>query len=907
MARNTIQKFDQRAQIAGTPEFVVGGGEMASVLTALGGNVAGRLKQMADRAAATEGEMAGMNAGQVAGVGYLQRQSSVAAAAPEGELDLRPFLTSPDRQSHLDGVQPQFRGALARLFAAAPPEIQAQLKLGSGYRSEERQAQLYQAALVKYGSEAEARKWVAPPGKSRHQHGDAYDLEYGNDAARSWVHENAGKFGLAFPMGHEPWHIELAGARGAVEPPATGGLNPQPLALRNDNTIFGDNFDGAAIRTYGWRMQEGVSNAVTAAYDQFKDDPTGFANALTGIRDQFSRDDNFGDPRVRDLFDKTFSERTETYTRAVAQRHEARVMEEQAASFGAGVDAMRGDLEKQAYLLGANPEADRILASQSAVVLRNIEAAEAANVITPSAAAAEREKVNTTLAYARTNGVFASLPSPAAKQAFANGLLTDWANNEGPLTGLGYTQVKALADQLSAQALQAQNQLTGETKAERARVEGLIAADVASIATTGVALDTAANDLDPERLAVLGIDTDAWQAQRDFARKGWEATAGMELETSAELNDRLAALQPRPGAPDFVQQSEIYSQAVARAQAVLKERETDPLGQAARAGMVDLQPINPSSPDSLALRRQQAEAVASSYGTPVTYFRAEERSAITTALYAQPELMPGFARNISETFGDKASAALSEISEAGPELAYAAGITNALGDNGIISEVSRVIAARQAKAINVKMPSDAVMTAAAGNVIGSSLAGNPATRSAALNVAQILFEGQAAALGFDPADVKDQTSPAFAAWERAVNRALGARIVNGVQYGGIARVNNGDVVAPSSMPADRLQQIITAITDADLSALPPIAAGNGLPVAAWQLHGAQLMSVGDGQYRVALGDPNGLDPQFVTSPDGSYWMLDAAELERIQSTRPQPTTAWDAIWNPVGTALRMGQ
>mgnify|MGYP002140046610 FL=1 len=60
-----------------------------------------------------------------------------------------------------------------RLFEMAPPDIRRQLQVYSGYRSPERQAQLWDAALKKYGSPEAARKWVAPPGRSQHGHGNA--------------------------------------------------------------------------------------------------------------------------------------------------------------------------------------------------------------------------------------------------------------------------------------------------------------------------------------------------------------------------------------------------------------------------------------------------------------------------------------------------------------------------------------------------------------------------------------------------------------------------------------------------------------------------------------------------------------------------------------------------------------
>ena len=65
---------------------------------------------------------------------------------------------------------------------------------------------------------ARVRKWVAPPGRSNHQRGYAVDLGY-NSGGRAWAHENAHRYGLSFPMAHEPWHIEPAGLRdGTWEP-----------------------------------------------------------------------------------------------------------------------------------------------------------------------------------------------------------------------------------------------------------------------------------------------------------------------------------------------------------------------------------------------------------------------------------------------------------------------------------------------------------------------------------------------------------------------------------------------------------------------------------------------------------------------------------------------------------------
>lgn len=116
------------------------------------------------------------------------------------------------RPDSFSGMADPFSQALMAMLQAAPEDIK--VGITSGYRSPEVQARLWEEALAKYGSEEEARKWVAPPGKSQHNHGNAADLKYLSDGAQDWVHDNAGNYGLAFPLGNEPWHVELASARG---------------------------------------------------------------------------------------------------------------------------------------------------------------------------------------------------------------------------------------------------------------------------------------------------------------------------------------------------------------------------------------------------------------------------------------------------------------------------------------------------------------------------------------------------------------------------------------------------------------------------------------------------------------------------------------------------------------------
>lgn len=81
------------------------------------------------------------------------------------------------------------------------------LHVNSGWRSRAYQAQLFREAVSKYGSAAQAARWVATPGTSAHESGDAVDL--GPDQATGWLSRHGAEYDLCQVYGDEPWHYEL--------------------------------------------------------------------------------------------------------------------------------------------------------------------------------------------------------------------------------------------------------------------------------------------------------------------------------------------------------------------------------------------------------------------------------------------------------------------------------------------------------------------------------------------------------------------------------------------------------------------------------------------------------------------------------------------------------------------------
>jgi len=162
---------------------------------------------------------------------------------------------------YLEGLTPGFRQGLEAMQEAMPPDLREELGAISGYRSVDHQRRLWESALERYGSPEAARQWVAPPGNSNHNHGNAVDLSYASDAAREWVHENAGQFGLHFPMSWENWHIEpMAEDGGRVRPSggsvASAGQRPAQGLLGQGTTGMSRGGQQQEQQPFGQRLRD---------------------------------------------------------------------------------------------------------------------------------------------------------------------------------------------------------------------------------------------------------------------------------------------------------------------------------------------------------------------------------------------------------------------------------------------------------------------------------------------------------------------------------------------------------------------------------------------------------------------------------------------------------------------------
>ncbi|MFC4586540.1 M15 family metallopeptidase [Sphaerisporangium corydalis] len=96
--------------------------------------------------------------------------------------------------------------------------------LTSGWRSKAYQQRLLDEAIVKYGSEREARRYVDTPERSHHVTGQAVDI--GPTDADDWLARHGTAYGLCQTYANEMWHFELT-----ITP---GGTCPTPLTDATD-------------------------------------------------------------------------------------------------------------------------------------------------------------------------------------------------------------------------------------------------------------------------------------------------------------------------------------------------------------------------------------------------------------------------------------------------------------------------------------------------------------------------------------------------------------------------------------------------------------------------------------------------------------------------------------------------
>ena len=189
----------------------------------------------------------------LAAAGMMMVSNPLDTAAPHNDVDgllflanrqwrvskvYAPELREADVPGQVRRMRPDAAAALEEMFEACKADIGVTLKSVSGFRSYEKQTQIYNNKLSRVGnSQAKADEYVARPGASEHQLGLAMDVgqsgktnlsaSFGNTAGGKWVREHCWEYGFILRYQedwedvtgykYEPWHVRYVGKELAAQ------------------------------------------------------------------------------------------------------------------------------------------------------------------------------------------------------------------------------------------------------------------------------------------------------------------------------------------------------------------------------------------------------------------------------------------------------------------------------------------------------------------------------------------------------------------------------------------------------------------------------------------------------------------------------------------------------------------
>lgn len=203
-------------------------------------------------------------------------------------------------------------------------------------------------------------------------------------------------------------------------------------------------------------------------------------------------------------------------------------------------------------------------------------------------------------------------------------------------------------------------------KGEQLAVKSLVADDLSSIINTGKEVA----DLTPMRVSgALGPErAAAFEEERKVAKDYYAQTNDMLSLPSDQVERRVEALRPSPGAPGFATRQEYFEKAAKTAKEIVEQRDKDPAAAADRLEF--LKPVaerasfeNPETYRPLVNARMAAQeglGIPESSRSPIT--KAEATELWNTVRFApedrKPDAVKEVVRTVDAAFGEHSAAAL---------------------------------------------------------------------------------------------------------------------------------------------------------------------------------------------------------------------------------------------------------
>lgn len=644
------------------------------------------------------------------------------------------------------------------------------------------------------------------------------------------------------------------------------------------STIAEATFDQAATATYADKLDARISRETREAYQAWSQDPNRQPSQLTATlneaRDRILKDDAF--PEIRGQVEARFER-----LRAPLESQAANDLLERTRD-GSRAALVERTAEGQTTIarLAVNPNDPKSIAAirqERGAIHAGYDRAAANGEITQEKAALLKRQTDRDIAMRL--GVTRIEQAKTVAELDASEKTLDREFAAGKLKDMNDDAYDAIKKAIDSRRRQLVTQGNSDAGLITRRLDSIVDRE-----KQGLAIPP--QELEELKLAAAKSDQGmAAYEQMDRKRQLAQRLRGLPPET-IEATARMMREQLRvSGGTATAGQNEIIGFVETMAEEKRKGLATDPLGTADKTGLLKVSPLDVSNTEQLELgtarRVAEARAVAREHGREPVYFRPGEVDRVK-AIVAQggDQALTTLQRMIAGA-GRDAPAMLAEIGNGAPELAHAGGLLR----SGIpqqrdlardVLEGVRLRAQPGSKLPSLPMADDDEAFKA---VFGGSLSDQPEDRERIRATARTVFAARAARSNIDP-----RTSEGTDLM-RQVYREVGGRVkVGRDEYGGVDGYKPGwfssrvQIVLPQDVKAGRFGDVLSAITDADLAALPggaPIGA-DGQPLKASVLARSYPVRTANGWRFSATADE--ADRKWLKGSDGRTFTLDLDAL-----------------------------
>lgn len=678
-----------------------------------------------------------------------------------------------------------------------------------------------------------------------------------------------------------------AAAKEGDEAGRLAGIDPEFRPTRN-MTIRGEAFDEAGLAVHRSLVKERLQSDLEAAKDQYSDNPAALAKALDAKRGEWLANSL---PEVRPDIEVSFEKSKLTFMREATRAQTARLVAENKATAENEMAQTLRTIQQRAFSLGLDPMADATLASDIGDLTKALDrrGIDGKPLFTQAQRKKALEAANAEVATSRLFGAFSRLGGLEEKQKFIDGFREDFANSRGLAKQFDFKDFRTIEGQLEAELRSASSENNVTRRAAEAGIR-----QVAKQAEDGVPVP--AGDMAALKAKVSAAGDPKLAADLDDAVELLKFQQFARTRTPPELDTFLAGERNRvekDGASPFeAKRLDLGEKLLDRQRIELKQ---DPLGWAEKAGVVQVPPVDMSSAEagmaSLTARVSVAEEVASLYGQEPVYLRPDEKVRIAAAAAQGGESLIAVTTAIAAATGPAAPKVLAEISKEAPVVAMLGGLTIAAGPTAAARDAADGIAMKRemGEAFKPMAPGPQKAREAAVSVLNGAMANLPQTESAAIALANSIYEIRARRTGASEFDTD--------LWSQGLREALGERDIGGEIYGGVVNQGGGwfstgtSIVLPPTVKQDSWRQIMDTLQPEDLEAagLGKPVGSDGKPVSLSRLKAATLVQYGAGVYDLALGDPSdpGQEQWVYRDAPGTPFRLDLNNLSpSIRKRRP---------------------